>query len=64
MDRKLQTNRQSPEKGLILTKLLSERFSGLNNEIRKLICIFILTLLPPTKNSLARAGFKLAPSGF
>ena len=25
---------------------------------------FILTLLPPTKNSLAQAGFELAPSSF
>ena len=29
-----------------------------------LICFFILTLLTPTKNSLARAEFELAPSGF
>ena len=30
----------------------------------KLICVFILTLLPRAKGSLARAGFGLAPSGF
>ena len=29
-----------------------------------LIANIILTLLPPTKNSLARAGFELSPSGF
>ena len=30
----------------------------------KNLFVFILTLLSPTKNSLARAGFELAPSGF